>query len=85
LATETSNRNHSAAFPFALPEWFIKLFTQSGDIVFDPFLGSGTTAIAAHKLDRRYIGIEINEEYYQLAVANLASLEPNPLQLRLIE
>ena len=46
LATECSNRSHSAAFPKSLPGWFIKLFTEPNDLVFDPFLGSGTTALA---------------------------------------
>jgi hypothetical protein len=44
LATECGNKNHSAVFPEALPEWFIKLFTRPNDVVLDPFLGSGTTA-----------------------------------------
>ncbi len=74
LATETSNRNHSAAFPLALPEWFIKLFTQEDDVVLDPFLGVGTTAIAAKQLGRQYIGIEINEEYCELAETELAKI-----------
>ncbi len=69
LATECGNKAHSAAFPKALPEWFIKLFTKPGDVVLDPFLGSGTTAIVAKKLDRRYIGLEIKPEYYELAKA----------------
>ncbi|MCG2809625.1 MAG: site-specific DNA-methyltransferase, partial [Candidatus Portnoybacteria bacterium] len=47
LATETGNKNHSAVFPKALPTWFIKLFTKKGDVVLDPFLGSGTTSVAA--------------------------------------
>ena len=46
LATECSNRGHSASFPVALPTWFIKLFTEEGDVVLDPFVGSGTTAVA---------------------------------------
>lgn len=71
LATETANRGHSATFPFALPEWFIRLFTQEGDVVLDPFLGSGTTAIMARKLHRAYIGIEITEKYHQLARESL--------------
>lgn len=60
-------KTHSATFPFGLPEWFIKLFTQGNDIVLDPFVGSGTTAIVAHQLARHYIGIELNERYHQLA------------------
>ena len=63
LATECYNRNHSATFPFSLPEWFIKLFTKEGDIVLDPFVGSGTTAIMANKMNRKYIGIDAKQEY----------------------
>lgn len=68
LATECGNKSHSAAFPVELPSWFIKLFTQPGDLVLDPFMGSGTTAVAAQKLDRCYVGTELNPEY--IAVAN---------------
>jgi site-specific DNA-methyltransferase (adenine-specific) len=68
LATECSNRNHSAAFPLALPSWFIKLFTQEGDVVLDPFIGVGTTALACINLKRKYIGMELKKEYYELAV-----------------
>ena len=71
LATECSNRSHSAAFPAALPEWFIKLFTKENDLVLDPFLGSGTTAIATNRLQRQCIGIEINVEYCRLARESL--------------
>jgi len=74
LATECSNKNHSAAFPKELPEWFIKLFTDEGDIVIDPFLGSGTTGIAARELGRNFIGIELNEGYYKAASAKMAGL-----------
>ncbi len=67
LATETGNKRHSAAFPLALPAWFIKLFTQEGDTVLDPFAGSGTTCEAAYGLGRRSVGIEIKREYAVLA------------------
>ena len=63
LATETSNKNHSATFPKSLPEWFIKLFTKQDDWVLDPFLGSGTTCEVANKLLRNSVGIEIVPEY----------------------
>jgi len=71
LATECSNKNHSAAFPEALPEWFIQLFTQEGDLVLDPFMGSGTTAAVSQRLSRRAIGIEIQAEYFDYAQKRL--------------
>lgn len=67
LPTECGNKNHSAAFPVALPAWFIKLFTETGDLVLDPFLGSGTTAVAAQQLGRRYIGIDTDPRYCEIA------------------
>lgn len=67
MATECNNVGHSAAFPETLPEWFIKLFTQPGDVVLDPFLGSGTTAVVAKRMQRDYIGIEKEEKYFDVA------------------
>ncbi len=79
LATECNNKNHSAAFPDELPEWFIKLFTEEGDTVLDPFLGSGTTAYMAHKMGRNVIGIEILEEYYNMAHLRIKEAQNTPL------
>lgn len=67
LATECANRGHSASFPVSLPTWFIKLFTEEEDVVLDPFIGSGTTAIACLDQNRHYIGIEAMDGYYKLA------------------
>lgn len=75
MATECSNRNHSAAFPLELPKWFIKLFTQPGDVVLDPFIGSGTTALAAAQLGRNYVGIDISPEYVDLSRQRTAEIQ----------
>lgn len=80
MASETSNRGHSAAFPLTLPHWFIRLFSKEGDVVLDPFLGSGTTAVAAQLLDRHYIGIELLPEYIDVAQR---ALQNPPRQLKL--
>lgn len=67
MATESSNVGHSAAYPVSLPSWFIKLFTKENDIVLDPFMGSGTTALACMKLNRNYIGIEKEQKHLDVA------------------
>ncbi|MEW6358409.1 MAG: site-specific DNA-methyltransferase [Planctomycetota bacterium] len=67
LATECGNKNHSAAFPRSLPEWFIKLFTDESDWVLDPFVGSGTTCEVAQSLRRNSVGIDIVSEYCEAA------------------
>jgi DNA modification methylase len=84
LATECSNTGHSAAFPRELPTWFINLFSADGDVVLDPFVGSGTTCVVAKQMGRKYIGIEVKAEYYQLAVANIEAAEVLPVQYSLL-
>lgn len=74
-ATECGNVNHSAAFPVSLPTWFIKLFTKKGDVILDPFMGSGTTAVAAIDLERSFIGMESQEEYYTYALERIKNIE----------
>lgn len=79
MATECYNRNHAATFPVDLPAWFIKLFTEPGDVVPASFMGSGTTAVACIRLDRRYIGFEWNPQYVRVARQRVAkeSSQPN--------
>ena len=80
LATECNNKNHSAAFPEELPEWFIKLFTKENDFVLDPFMGSGTTISVANRMKRNTIGVEIMPEYYRIVKEN-----SKPVELYLLE
>ncbi len=80
LATECSNKNHSAAFPEELPEWFIKLFTKENDIVLDPFMGSGTTLFVANRMKRHSIGIDNVQEYYEMVKKQI-----KPVELYLLE
>lgn len=75
LATECNNKNHSAAFPEELPEWFIKLFTQENDTVLDPFMGSGTTLTVANRMMRNSIGIDVVPEYYEMVKQQLKPVE----------
>jgi site-specific DNA-methyltransferase (adenine-specific) len=62
---------HPAIFPEKLVEDHILSWSESGDLIVDPFMGSGTTAVVANRLGRKFIGIEINEEYYNLAIKRL--------------
>ena len=71
MATEGNNKDHSAAFPESLPEWFIKLFTEGKDWVLDPFMGSGTTIKVAQRLRRNSIGIEIQPRYYNMVYSEI--------------
>ena len=80
LATECNNKSHSAAFPEALPEWFIKLFTKEQEVVLDPFMGSGTTLIVANKMRRNSIGIDVVPEYCEMVKQRL-----RPAELYLLE
>ena len=63
---------HPAPFPVELPYRLIQLYTYKGDMVLDPFMGSGTTAIAALKSERKYIGYDIDPEYVKLSEARIA-------------
>jgi len=64
---------HPAPFPVELPYRLVQLYTYKGEVVLDPFMGSGSTAIAALKSDRKYIGYEVDPEYIRLAEKRLAA------------
>jgi site-specific DNA-methyltransferase (adenine-specific) len=63
MPSSSINIGHPAVFPLSLPEFFIRLMTGERDVVLDPFMGSGTTALAAPGLGRRYVGVELSEDY----------------------
>jgi site-specific DNA-methyltransferase (adenine-specific) len=73
MNTESAKKiGHPAPFPIELPYRLIQLYTYTGDVVLDPFMGSGSTAIAALKSDRNYVGYDIDAEYIQLAEERIA-------------
>lgn len=81
LATESGNKSHSAVYPETVPDWFIRLFTKEGDWVLDPFVGSGTTSVAALKLNRNSIGIDVMTDYIEYASQRVQkTLEANGLE-----
>jgi site-specific DNA-methyltransferase (adenine-specific) len=74
ILPESARRvGHPAPFPTELPRRLIELYTFAGDLVLDPFLGSGSTAIAAVQTGRRYVGYEIDAEYVALAEKRIAT------------
>lgn len=72
---------HPAVYPEFVVQEIIKLLSKDGDIVLDPFMGSGTTAVVAKRLQRNYIGIEIFEEYIKLAEERLKTIQQPYLEL----
>ena len=79
-AGDNSAKNHSAIFPIELPSWFIRLFSKEGDIVLDPFMGSGSTAVAALLHQRNYLGTELKSEYWKEANSNIHEIETEVLK-----
>lgn len=72
---------HPAVFPIALPTKCIKLFTHRGELVLDPFVGSGTTLVAAQDLGRNAIGFDLQEEYVEFANSRVANNDDESSQL----
>lgn len=76
MNTESARKvGHPAPFPIELPYRLIQLYTFTNDIVLDPFMGSGTTAIASINSERLYIGYEIDPEYVKLAEERIAPIK----------
>lgn len=71
---EERRLGHPAMFPLALPSRLIEIFTLSGDLVLDPFAGTGSTVIAAARLDRRGLGLEVNPAFSAVALERLNNI-----------
>ena len=79
---ETKSKWGHSGFPLEIPTACILLSTNEGDIVLDPFIGSGTTAMACRNLKRNYIGFELNKEYYDIAVDRVNGVSQEGEQLK---
>jgi DNA modification methylase len=79
MPAESARRvGHPAPFPVELPEQLIRLFTFADDLVLDPFLGSGSTAVAAARLGRRFVGYDLDPEYLAIAERRVAEALAEP-------
>lgn len=76
---------HPAQFPMALIERIVKVSSNVGDLIFDPFIGSGTTAVVARMLGRRVVGMEINSAYCRIAADRIEDFLTKPKQIELLE
>ena len=74
IQTGSGDGGHAAAFPVTLPDFFIRAYSDPGDAWIDPFLGSGTTIVAAHQNERRGLGIELLEKYVSVVLERLAGM-----------
>ncbi len=68
LEVKSTRGKHSTEKPVALMEWLLKYFSKEGDVVLDPTMGSGSTGVACKNMNRNFIGIEMNDEIYEVAV-----------------
>lgn len=72
---KANNKEHMAVFPEKLPAALINAFSKTGDLVYDPFMGCGTTAVVAKKLNRNFLGSEISPEYYNISMNNISNVD----------
>jgi len=78
IAAQSDCAEHSAGFPVELPTFFIKAYSDPGDLVFDPFLGSGTTTVAAEREGRLGYGLELSPKYLGVILQRLADMGLEP-------
>ena len=76
-ANKRTQNHHPTVKPVHLMSWLVKLISKEGDTVLDLFMGSGTTGVACRKLNRKFIGIELSEEYCEIAVKRIEGVETN--------
>jgi DNA modification methylase len=76
IPVSSGGDGHGAQFPLALPARCVAISTDAKDIVLDPFMGSGNTAVAALTLGRRVVGVDVSQQYLDLAQAKIRELEP---------
>ncbi len=82
INTQGCKGAHFATFPMALVEPCVALASSPGDLVLDPFLGSGTTGLVALKLGRRFVGVELNPEYIGIAKERIRMVQSDSPTLR---
>lgn len=82
IKSESSQGSHSAPFPRALVEFFVKAYSDDGDVIFDPFMGSGTTIAAAAGLGRIGVGCELSPAYCDVIVHRISALTGEPAMLQ---
>jgi DNA modification methylase len=83
--TGASTRSHPAPYPLQLAERLIRMFSFVGDTVLDPFMGTGTTNVAAAKWGRNSIGVEVDPQYFEMAASRLDNETPKLLTNRLVQ
>ena len=74
--TNCKKREHPAQKDIGIIQKFIRVSSREGDLILDPFLGSGTTAVACIELNRRFIGIELSPEYCEMAKKRISKIQP---------
>ena len=84
MENKNTKNNHPTVKPLALMEYLVKLVSREGQVILDPFMGSGTTGMACKRLDREFIGIEMMEEYMEIAKARIDGVKKRE-QLNLLK